>query len=501
MAPPRWRTRRDRQHASDALPLLRRARGDGVLLWRRGPYRAAAGAGEALRRRVGRLRLHAQESKRRALRALEPCAWLPTLVQHGPAHREPRDSRRLQDRRTQADREQIGAMTSQPYRLPQGGRIDRSRPIQFTFNDRSYGGYLGDTLASALLANGVTLVGRSFKYHRPRGIMSAGPEEPNALVQLAGGAYTEPNIRATVAELYEGLSAYSQNCWPSVELDLGSVNSLLSRLFPAGFYYKTFMWPPSLWMTYERFIRRMAGLGMAPVAPDPDHYDKTHAHCDVLVIGGGPAGLAAALAAGRSGARVVLCDEQAEFGGALLGAPDSIDGRFSADWIADALAALAAMPEVRLLPRTTAFGYYDHNYVGLVERAGDHLPPGQAFYKQRLWKLRAAQVVLATGALERPLVFADNDRPGTMLAAAARTYLNRYAVLPGKRALVVANNDTAYAAAIDLANAGVSIAAVVDLRWSPTGALATEARRKNFEILDGHAITATHGRRRVTGAT
>jgi sarcosine oxidase subunit alpha len=392
-------------------------------------------------------------------------------------------------------------MTNQPYRLPQGGRIDRSRPLRFTFNDRSYGGYLGDTLASALLANGVTLVGRSFKYHRPRGIMSAGAEEPNALVQVAGGAYTEPNIRATVAELYEGLSAYSQNCWPSVELDLGAVNSWLSRLFPAGFYYKTFMWPPSLWMTYEMFIRRMAGLGMAPVAPDPDHYDKTHAHCDVLVIGGGPAGLSAALAAGRSGARVILCDEQAEFGGALLGAPDTIDGQFSADWIADTLVELASLPEVRLLPRTTAFGYYDHNYVALVERTGDHLSPSQALYKQRLWKLRAAQVVLATGALERPLVFADNDRPGIMLAAAARTYLNRYAVMPGKRALVMTNNDSAYATAIDLANAGVSIAAVVDLRRSLTGALPTEARRKNIEILDGHAITAAHGGRKVRGAT
>jgi len=392
-------------------------------------------------------------------------------------------------------------VTAQPYRLPQGGRIDRSRPLRFTFNDRSYGGYHGDTLASALLANGVTLVGRSFKYHRPRGIMTAGVEEPNALVQLGSGAYTEPNIRATAAELYEGLSADSQNCWPSVEHDVGAVNSLLSRLFPAGFYYKTFMWPPSLWMRYEAIIRRMAGLGTAPAAPDPDHYDKTHAHCDVLIVGGGPAGLATALAAGRSGARVILCDEQAELGGALLGAPETIDDRPSADWLAQVSAELRGMPDVTLLPRTTAFGYYDHNYVALVERAGDHLPPGEALYRQRLWKVRAAQVVLATGAIERPLVFADNDRPGIMLAAAARTYLNRYAVVPGKRVVVMTNNDSAYAAAVDLVNAGVSVAAVVDLRPSPAGALATEARRRNIEILDGHAVVATQGRTRVNGAT
>jgi sarcosine oxidase subunit alpha len=389
----------------------------------------------------------------------------------------------------------------QPYRLSQGGRIDRSRPVRFTFNGRSYSGCHGDTLASALLANGVTLVGRSFKYHRPRGIMTAGVEEPNALVQLGVGAYTEPNIRATVAELYEGLSANSQNCWPSVEFDVGAINNMLSRLFPAGFYYKTFMWPPSLWMRYEAVIRRMAGLGTAPTSPDPDHYDKTHAHCDVLVVGGGPSGLAAALAAGRSGARVMLCDEQPEFGGSLLSAPEVIEGRSASDWLADALSELQSMPELKLLTHTTAFGYYDHNYVALVERVGDHLPPGQAVYKQRLWKVRAGQVVLAAGALERPLVFTDNDRPGIMLAAAGRAYLNRYAVMPGKRAVVMTNNDSAYATAIDLVNAGVSVAAVVDLRWSPAGNLVAEARRRNIEILDGHAIVATQGRRRVSGAT
>jgi len=392
-------------------------------------------------------------------------------------------------------------MNGQTFRLPQGGRIDRSVPLRFTFNGRSYAGYQGDTLASALLANGVALVGRSFKYHRPRGIMTAGAEEPNALIQVGQGEYSEPNIRATVQELYDGLSAASQNCWPSVEFDIGALNNLLSPLFPAGFYYKTFMWPPSLWMTYEAFIRRAAGLGKAPTAPDPDHYDKLTAHCDVLVVGGGPAGLTAAMAAARSGARVIICDEQAEFGGALLNAPETIDGLPAADWIAGAVVELRANRDVRVLSRTTAFGYYDHNYLGLVERCGDHLPPGQAVYKQRLWKVRAKQVVLATGAIERPLVFADNDRPGIMLASAARTYLNRYAVLPGKRVVLMTNNDSAYAAAIDLVNAGVSVAGVIDLRPAPLGALPAAARAKNIEVFGGYAITGTRGRKRVSGVT
>jgi sarcosine oxidase subunit alpha len=388
-------------------------------------------------------------------------------------------------------------MNGQPYRLPAGGRIDRSRPVGFVFNGRRYGGYRGDTLASALLANGVSLVGRSFKYHRPRGIMTAGPEEPNALVQLGTGARTEPNIRATQIELFEGLVAASQNCWPSVEHDIGEANSLLSKLFPAGFYYKTFMWPPSFWMKYEYFIRRAAGLGVAPDEPDPDAYDKTFAHCDVLVVGGGPAGLAAALAAGRGGARVILCDEQPEFGGALLGGSDSIDGMPAADWVAATVAELATMPEVRRLPRTTAYGYYDHNSVWLAERLGDHLPPGESLYRQRLWKVRAAQVVLATGAIERPLVFADNDRPGIMLAGAARTYVNRYAALPGRRAVVMTNNDSAYGAALDLATAGTTVAAIVDLRPAAESPLIDAARARNIEVLPGHAVTATKGRKRV----
>ncbi len=306
-------------------------------------------------------------------------------------------------------------MPRAPFRTESGGIIDRARSLSFTFNGRRYDGHPGDTLASALLANGVHLVGRSFKYHRPRGILSAGAEEPNALVQLERGAYSEPNLRATQIELYEGLAASSQNAWPSVEFDLRAVNDLFSKLFVAGFYYKTFMHPKSFWMrVYEPLIRRAAGLGRAPAEPDQDVYDKMHAHCDVLVVGAGPAGLMAAREAARSGARVILADEQAAFGGSLLGGNDIIDGLPGSEWAARIAAELAQFPEVRLLPRTTVTGYYDQNYLIMAERKTDHLPRGAAIgsARQRLWKVRAAQVVLATGAHERPLVFADNDRPG-----------------------------------------------------------------------------------------
>ncbi len=392
-------------------------------------------------------------------------------------------------------------MSLQRNRLAEGGRIDRGRVVGFAFNGKRYTGYAGDTLASALLANGVMLVGRSFKLHRPRGILSAGAEEPNALVQLGAGTRTEPNLRATQVELFDGLEAASVNCWPSVEFDIGAVNNRLSRILPAGFYYKTFMWPPAWWMYYEHVIRRAAGLGRAPEGADPDRYDKRHAHCDVLVAGGGPAGLAAALAAGRAGARVIVADEQSEFGGALLGLDAEIDGGPALDWVADTLAELAELDEVLLLPRCTVFGYYDHNYLGLVERVTDHLGPAAppALPRQRLWRVRAGQVVLATGAHERPLVFAENDRPGVMLASAAQAYVNRYAVKPGGRAVVFTGNDGAYAAALDLAGAGVNVAALVDLRPSPRGPLVEAARGRGIEVLGGHAIVATHGARRVSG--
>jgi sarcosine oxidase, subunit alpha len=393
-------------------------------------------------------------------------------------------------------------VSNQSNRLAQGGYVDRSRTIGFTFDGRRYEGHPGDTLASALLANGVHLVGRSFKYHRPRGILTAGSEEPNALIQLGEGAKTEPNLRAPQIELFDGLVAASQNRWPSLRFDIGSINNLLSRYFPAGFYYKTFMWPPSFWMKYEYFIRRAAGLGKAPAAPDPDAYSKTFAHCDVLVAGAGPAGLAAALAAGRAGARVFLVDEQANPGGSLLASGDQIDGKPAAEWVGDALAELARMPDVTLLPRTTAFGYYDHNYLTLMERVTDHLaaPPAH-LPRQRLWRVRAKQVVLATGAIERPLVFADNDRPGIMLANAVSTYVRRFGVLPGRRAVLLTNNDGAYRAALDLAEAGGAVAAIVDLRAEVSGLLVEAARARGIEVLANHAITGTSGPLRVNSVS
>ena len=394
-------------------------------------------------------------------------------------------------------------MSSAGLRTAGGGRIDRARALHFTFDGRSYRGLAGDTLASALLANGVLLLGRSFKYHRPRGVLAAGAEEPNALVTVRrDAARCTPNLRATQVELYEGLDAYSQNRWPSLAFDVGAVNDLIAPFIPAGFYYKTFMWPKAAWRTvYEPRIRAAAGLGRSPTRADPDRYATRYAHCDVLVVGGGPAGLAAARAAAACGARVILCDEQSEPGGSLLAeSPTSgvrIEGRPAATWLADTLATLADDARVSVLTRTTAFGYFPHNLLGLNQRLTDHLadPPPES-PRERQWQVRAREVVLATGAIERPLVFPGNDRPGIMLADAARTWLNRYGVLAGARAVVVTASDDAYAAALELQAAGVFIANIVDVRPVESG-FAPKARASGIPVVVGATVLGTAGRRRV----
>jgi len=399
-------------------------------------------------------------------------------------------------------------MTAQPCRLAAGGRIDRTTPLAFRFDGRAYEGYHGDTLASALLANGVHLVARSFKYHRPRGILAAGSEDPCGLVQLApASALTEPNARASSVALYDGLVASPQNCWPSLRFDVGVVNDVFARFLSAGFYYKTFMGPPGSWMGFERFIRAAAGMGQCPTEPDPEHYEHVNRHCEVLVVGGGPAGLAAARAAAAGGARVILVEETNEFGGSLLGdAPDavSIDGLSGPAWAAATVAELEANPDVTLLARTTAFGWYDDNWVGLCETVQDHLPPSARdprLPRQRVWHVRAKAVVLATGAIERPLVFDGNDRPGVMLAGAVRTFLHRYGVLAGRRAVVFANNSAGWSAAFDLHAAGAQVAGIVDTRSHPDAHLVERARAIGIQVRTAAGVLATHGRARVRRVT
>ena len=380
-------------------------------------------------------------------------------------------------------------------RLPSGGRVVREQPLDFRFDGQPYQGLAGDTLASALLANGVKLVGRSFKYHRRRGIYSAGPEEPSALVQLHRGARTEPNTRATMVELVAGMQAQSQNRWPSLAFDWRAINQKLSALMPSGFYYKTFMWPPRFWMFYERQIRKAAGLGLSPLEADPDRYAFEFAHCDVLVAGSGASGLSAALAAARSGARVVLADERAELGGSLLWEHKQIGGQTSAQWAAQAIAELASLGNVRLLPRSTVFGVYDHNLIAIAERVTDHLadpPPGLP--RQRLIHLRAHRVVMATGSIERPLVFGDNDKPGVMLASAIRTYVNQYAVLPGRRVAIFTNNDDAYRSAFDARRAGADEVSVIDSRASVDGELVARLRSAGIAHHLDACVAAVHGK-------
>jgi glycine cleavage system aminomethyltransferase T/NADPH-dependent 2,4-dienoyl-CoA reductase/sulfur reductase-like enzyme len=376
-------------------------------------------------------------------------------------------------------------MAAQKFRRADGGAVDRGQSIRFTFDGRQYEGYAGDTLASALMANGVRLLARSFKYHRPRGLFATGPEEPNALITMRQGARREPNVPATMVEIYDGLVAESQNRWPSLGFDVMSVNDLLSSILVAGFYYKTFMWPASFWEpVYERIIRRSAGMGIAPDQPDPDRYERAHAFCDVLVVGSGLAGLAAARTAGEKGERVLLVEQMAWLGGNAANTGQATpDGD-----------ALADMANVTVMTRTTAFGQYDGNSFALVERVADHLPvPPEGQPRQRSWVVRAKRVVFATGALERPLVFRNNDLPGIMLASAAQGYAKRFGVLPGRNAVVFTNNDSAYQAAIDLAASGVNVTALVDARGEIPATLAAEVRAAGIEILSGMVVQRTKG--------
>ncbi len=394
-----------------------------------------------------------------------------------------------------------------PRRAAAGGRVDRTRTIRFTFDGQAFTGHAGDTLASALLAAGVTLLGRSFKYHRPRGVLTAGIDEPNALVTVLRGDIREPNVPATEIEIYDGLAVLSQNRFPTLGFDVGAVNQLAGKIISAGFYYKTFMGPvigplkgTRFWMFCEQFIRRAAGLGRAGYDGDAVRYERMNAFCDVLVVGAGPAGLAAAKAAAAGGARVILADLEPVMGGSAKWSGEAIDGTEAVAWAASAVEELAVMPNVRLLPRTTVWGYYDGNVLAALERVTDHLSkPRKGEPRHRHWSIRAKTTVLATGAFERPLIFPGNDRPGVMLAGAAERYAGEFGVLPGERIAIFTNNDSAYRAANMLRQAGAIIAAIVDVRAEISTAASDLAAQTGAQLLLGHAVVATEGGKALTG--
>jgi heterotetrameric sarcosine oxidase alpha subunit len=377
---------------------------------------------------------------------------------------------------------------SQINRL-EGGQIDRNQPLNFKFDGKSYAGFAGDTLASALLANDVRLMGRSFKYHRPRGPLTAGSEEPNAIVELRSGNRQEPNTRATTAELYEGLTAKSQNRWPSLAFDAMAINDRFSNFLTAGFYYKTFMWPAVFWeKVYEPIIRKAAGLGSLSLLDDPDEYDKGFRHTDLLIIGAGPSGLMAALTAGRAGSDVILADEDFAFGGRLNSETFAINDEASDVWVQATIAELSAMSNVRMMTRTTVIGAFDHGIYGAVERVSDHLiMPAAGKPRQILWRIYAAKTILAAGATERPIAFENNDRPGIMLASAMRSYANRWAATPAQRVTIFTNNDDGHSTAADLHAKGVKIVAVIDSR-------ADAPRSLDYEVVQGAQVVDSKGR-------
>ncbi|MBV1864473.1 MAG: sarcosine oxidase subunit alpha family protein [Rhodobacteraceae bacterium] len=383
-------------------------------------------------------------------------------------------------------------------RLQSGGRlVDRNQPVDFIWNGRKLTGFKGDTLASALLANDQMLVGRSFKYHRPRGIIAAGPEEPNALVNLGEGGRFEPNQRATTTELFQGLTAKSQNHWPSLEFDVGAVNKAMSRVFPAGFYYKTFMFPRFAWKhVFEPIVRQAAGLGNVPKSRDADRYEYFYIHVDILVVGGGIAGLAAALQAGRSGAKVLLLEQTADFGGRAVVDGVEIEGRPAQDWINDTVKELKEMPDVSMRLRTMGAGVYDHGYATGYERVTDHTPASDQ-PRHRLWRIRTKRIITATGAIERPLSFAGNDIPGVMLAGSVRDFMVNHGVSLGDRVVIVTNNDDAYRTAIAVKQAGLDVPVIIDARPSAIGELPEKARELGIRIATGSGISSVKGGKRV----
>ena len=389
-----------------------------------------------------------------------------------------------------------------PFRLENVGFINRDKKISFKFNGKEYFGFKGDTLASALLSNGIHLVGRSFKYHRPRGFFGAGVDEPNAKLQIELNGYSEPNVNATEIELVEGISATSQNCWPSVNFDIGAINNLLNRFFPAGFYYKTFMWPKSFWYKiYEPFIRKAAGLGVASIEKDNERYEHKYEYCDLLVTGSGPAGLASAFSAAKSGARVILVEDKPMFGGSLLTDDVTIDNLSGKEWANKIISELESMPNVITRKRSQVFGYYDHNMVAMFERTGDHLNNKSKYTpRQRLWYIRAKEVILSTGSIERPIVFGNNDTPGIFLSSGAKEYLKLYGVLVGKKPLIFTNNDSAYETAIEFKKNGIS-PIVLDTRENHESDLINESKNLGIEIKFNYAVIAAHGYKKVNSAT
>jgi len=394
---------------------------------------------------------------------------------------------------------------SNNFRLESGEGINRTEKISFKFNGKALFGYKGDSLASALLANGIHLIGRSFKYHRPRGILSSGSEEPNALVQIIKDkdkAKTDPNVRATQIEIYEGLEAQSQNCWPNVKFDIGEINSIFSSILPAGFYYKTFMWPSKLWRKYEYFIRKSAGLGKSPTEKDPDKYDHKYYHCDVLIVGGGPAGITAALMAAKSGNKILLVDEKPEFGKNLLSSSKEnikINDLSPAEWIKVKRKELLNFKNIKTLNRTTVSAYHNYNYLIMMQSLTDHLSENEKKGKirQRLWKVRAKKVILATGSIERPLVFDGNDRPGIMLSSAVKKYLNFYGVKCGNKIIIFTNNDSAYETAIELHNKNLKVQAIVDIREESSGDLPKKCNELGLKIYWKHTIVSSSGHTKV----